>query len=180
MSFPHRIAVLTPSLPARDILRGFAAQSVCRQQYLPYAHLIGIDHARVGPADMRNQLAEAALWADWYALLDDDDEMYPTHLSTLLAYHTTADIIYSWPDTLGEFDHIFHTPFDPDRLTEESYIGCAALVRAQTWRSLGGFRAIENEDWDFWLRGLVSGARFACAQEVTWRFRFHDNNSFSG
>jgi hypothetical protein len=180
VSFRHRIAVLTPSLPSRDTFRGCAQRSVSTQRYKPYAHLVGIDYGGVGPAEMRNQLADAAPWADWYALLDDDDEMYPAHLSTLISYHTVGDVIYSWPDTSGEFDHVFHHSFDPDRLVEESCIGCAALVRATTWRSLGGFRPIENEDWDFWIRALATGARFVCAPVTTWHFRLHVGNRFSG
>lgn len=172
--FDSRVVVITPSLPDRGDLLEQCVASVTAQTVAPLAHVIRVDHGRVGPSEVRNDLAAGATDADWYLPLDDDDTLYPDHIETVLRYRTVADVIYSWPDTDGIFDHVFHHP-DHEAVS----IPVTALIRASLWRRLDGFRPVEEEDRDWWRRARASGARIHCVERATWRFRIHDRSRFS-
>lgn len=52
------------------------------------------------------------------------------------------------------------------------------VVRAEMHRTLGPFdtRLVSTPDWEFWLRGLVAGARFAVIPEPLVGYRNHGEN----
>lgn len=174
-----RISVLTASLPEREAFRAEAIASVNAQTFAPIAHLIGIDHERVGPAAILNRLlpAAVAMSAEWVALLADDDVLYPQHLEALSACES-GDIRYSYCDVEGRGGWSPNAPFDPDRLRRENYIPATTLIRTELAVTLGWNVDAANgwEDYDFWLRALDVGAEFACVPEVTWLYRFHGSN----
>ena len=179
-----RVAVITPSLPSRSFPLARAAESVAGQTVPPAAHLIAVDHARKGTAAVRNALAVSALSldADWIAPLDDDDILYPHHLHTLLdtAKREEADVVYSYCDVVGRAWNP-NSPLDELRLRRENYIPITALISARVWETLDGWKdssEVANgwEDWDFWVRALDAGFRFANAPLVTWEYRFHAGN----
>jgi hypothetical protein len=172
--FDRRVAVITPSLPDRGDLLAVCVASVNAQTVPPFAHVIRIDHGRIGPAETRNGLALSVPDVEWYMPLDDDDVLYPDHIETLLKYHSVADVIYSWPDTDGVFDEVFHRPYE-----EAVSIPVTALVRSSVWWEVGGFRPVEEEDSDLWGRAKAAGARFHCVDRVTWRYRIHERSLYS-
>lgn len=105
--------------------------------------------------------------------LGADDELLPSFCSATDAFireHPGYDIYASnawrlFPDGHRE---IFHdTPrfsrelsLGVDDLLDECLIYVTAAFRRELFASVGGFRAeFYNEDYDFWLRALMSGAR---------------------
>lgn len=174
-----RISVVTASLPTRAGMLAECLTSVAAQTLRPVEHLVGVDHARVGPAQVRTQLLNAAA-GDWLAIVDDDDLLYPDHLATLAAGadESGADVVYTYCEVEGR-DWSPNRGFDPDVLRYSNYIPITTLIRTDLARLLGGWRgdaANGWEDWDFWLRAMDAGARFACVPRVTWRYRFHGGN----
>ena len=196
------IAVLTPTLPSRGEMLAEAIASVNAQTVQPVAHLIGVDHEEIGIGWMLNRLAAAAD-TNWLARLDDDDLLDPNHLEMLSSRAADADVVYSWcrvaprmngavepkpPAVLGPGKWIPNQDFDAERLRAGNYIPATTLVRKSLWTEIGGWQragygvgespasAHGTEDWDFWLRALDAGARFACVPEITWTYRYHGDN----
>lgn len=171
------VSVLTASLPSRAGMLAECMASVAAQTFAPIEHLIGIDHARNGPAIVRSRLLDAAS-GKWIAVLDDDDVLLPAHLAALISASGLADIVYSFCEVEGR-SWSPNREFDPDVLRRSNYIPITALIRADLARDLDGWRidaAHGWEDWDFWLRALDAGARFVCVPQITWRYRFHGGN----
>lgn len=175
-----KIAVLTPSLPERREMLTECMDSIAAQTLQPLAHVVAIDYERVGPAQMLNRLIGCAdaIGAEWVALLADDDLAYPGHLETLAGAATDADIIYSWCDVTGRGGWNPNRLFDADALRMGNYIPGNALIRTRLAHELGWRTDAAHgfEDWDFWLRAIRRGARFACVPERTWCYRFHGTN----
>ena len=174
-----RIAVVTASLPSRVEFRAECVAAVMAQTLQPVAHLIHLDYQRSGPAACLSAMLPAAVetGADWIAQIADDDLMFPRHLE-LLAGETDADIVYSYCDVIGRGDWNPSAPFDADRLRAGNYIPATSLIRTELCVELGWRTnaAYGFEDWDFWIRALDAGARFACVPFVTWQYRFHGDN----
>ncbi len=139
-----------------------------------------LDPARpVARAEAANLLLEAAQ-GDFAVFLDDDDWFAPDHVSRLV------DRLRAEPDAAAAFsavefggfvgeqwrvEHLFDSPYDPDRLLFENYIPIhAALFRLalarDEWscRFDAAFRMFE--DWDFWLQ-LSQRGSFVRAQGIS-------------
>ncbi len=139
-----------------------------------------LDPARPVPrAEAANLLLDAAL-GDFAVFLDDDDWFAPDHVSRLV------DRLRAEPDAVAAFsavefgqlvgeqwrvEHVFDSPYDPDRLLFENYIPIhatlfrLALARdAWSCRFDAAFRRFE--DWDFWLQ-LSQRGRFVRAEGVS-------------
>jgi glycosyltransferase involved in cell wall biosynthesis len=72
-----------------------------------------------------------------------------------------------WQNALLEHEALFR-----DRFVEAPLIHPSVVMRTQTLRRLGGWRAFDGpEDYDLWLRAFDAGLRFAKLQEtlVLWR-----------
>lgn len=179
-----RVHVITPSVPERADLRLECTRSVREQTVKVAGHLIEIDHARVGPARVRNSLMRAVPGDGWVAFLDDDDLWLPQHLEVLerAAISSGADVVYSLARVEGRpgWDPQ-QDSFDPIRLRKVNYIPLTGIVRAGLAREVGGFPTDNRryEDWGFWLRLLDAGAEFHCEPEQTWVYRFGDWDSRS-
>lgn len=173
------IAALTASIPERAHLLADLRASVCAQTVPPGLHLVGVDHARRGPAVVRNELAQAVP-SGWLAFVDDDDLWHPTHLETLLAHSEGVDVVYSLAEIVGRpgWDPQ-QEAFDERRLRRVNYIPLTGLVRAELFHAVGGFPDTGYEDWGLWLGLLDHGARFRCVPERTWTYRFGDWDSRS-
>jgi glycosyltransferase involved in cell wall biosynthesis len=168
-------AVLTPTLPERRSLLEECEASV-RAQTVPCVHLVGVDAAREGPGVVRNRLAEGTD-ADWLLPLDDDDLLDPDYLETLLPHLADADVVYPWCRVEGKDDWTPNRLFRADPLLSFNYIPVTALVRAELWAEVGGWRDEPVEDWRFWQRCLGAGARFKCVDEVLWSYRINASGS---
>ena len=175
-----RIGVVTVSLPERHEYRAECIRAVHEQTLRPVLHAVGIDYERAGVAMMLNRMLPSLVAAecDWVAQIADDDLMYPQHLERLASKTNEADIIYSYCDVTGRSDFAVNEPFDADKLRHVNYIPATTMIRTSLCVELGWQREARNayEDWDFWLRALDAGARFACVPEATWVYRFHGTN----
>ncbi len=139
-----------------------------------------LDPSRPVPrAEAANLLLDAAR-GDFAVFLDDDDWFAPDHVSRLV------DRLRAEPDAAAAFsavefggfvgeqwrvEHLFDSPYDPDRLLFENYIPIhatlfrLALARdAWSCRFDAAFRMFE--DWDFWLQ-LSQRGRFVRAEGVS-------------
>lgn len=184
------ITVVTPSVPPRAGMLADAMASVSAQTLAPVAHVVVVDHEGNGEAATRNR-GLFAVDTEWTAFLDDDDVLYPHHLSALTRHQemTDADLCYGWFDVQGGTDPLgwFGKDFDPDALRENNYIPVTYLVRTELAQGVGGFPAPEGGypsqtacvDWAFLLRLLDVGARFEHLAERTWCWRHHGGN-YSG
>lgn len=167
-----RVTVITPTLSERaELLEQLGA--ALRRQTVPLTWLRCVDDRGVGPAALRNELAQHAR-TPWLAFVDDDDLVYPDHLETLLAHSGNADVVYSACDVEGR-------DWQPDHdctlgtLRSHNTIPVTSIVRTDAFNSVGGFPlGVRDEDWALWLALLDKGARFQCVHKRTWRYRFHD------
>lgn len=169
------IAAVTPSTPDRsNLLRDATASAAAQLGGPPDVHLVAIDHARRGPAAVRNDLAQSVR-TGWLAFLDDDDTWDPGHLEALRPHTDTADVIYSLATIEGRPGwNPQQNTFDPERLRHVNYIPLSGLVRAELFHDVGGFPTDDRlyEDHGLWLALLDAGARFHCVPKRTWRYRF--------
>ena len=168
------VTVVTPSVPGRGVLLAEACASVAGQTAAPRAHLVGIDHARAGPARTRNALLAAAS-TEWVAFLDDDDVLDPDHLESLLAAAEAekADLVYSYFRVEGRPWENPNRGFDEADLRVGNYIPVTVLARRRAVLDAGGFAIGEPlEDWVLWIWMLNGGAKFACLPRETWTYRW--------
>lgn len=121
----------------------------------------------------------------WVAFLDDDDEMFPNHLSTLLAA-PPADLVYSTAvvrDATGADRRTFGFPFDAAQLRVQNIIPTGYMVRTDVARAaqFPEFTYAVPEDWGFLLRLLDSGATFTWADPPapTWAINVHGANTYT-
>lgn len=160
---------MTASLPERSKLLDECRRSVAAQT-VSCEHVFGIDVDREGPGIVRNRLAESTD-ADWLLPVDDDDLLDPTYVERLLPHLDGADVVYPWCRVEGKPDWTPNRLYRPETLLRGNSIPVTALIRRSLWVELGGWRAVEFEDYDLWRRALGVGARFRCVPEVLWSYR---------
>lgn len=169
-SSSSRVCVVTPTLPARSELLRECRESVAAQT-VPCDHLVAVDEFGAGPSRVRNALA-ARTDADWLLFLDDDDLLDPECVEVLLDRAGEADVAYPFCRVEGKPDWSPNRLHHADTLLRFNYIPVVALVRAEAFRAVGGFRPLPQfEDWDLWKRMLAAGLRFRCVPEVLWTYR---------
>ncbi len=125
----------------------------------------------------RPRAADAGLDAatgDWILFLDEDDEIAPTHVATLLAVAAIAarPVAYSQAamvDAAGRTTRVLGGPFDRAALHRSNYLVMHAVLFHRSFVA-AGCRFDESmpilEDWDFWLQ-LASRTDFAFSGQPT-------------
>lgn len=166
------VAVVIPTLPERAGLLAEALVSAARQTRPADVIVAELDRDRRGPAAARNR-AVARLDVEWFAWLDDDDLFLEHHLETLLGRSDGADVVYSRSqDGPGRRSYWRPDPPTIGSLRRGNEVPVTALVRASTFRQVGGFPETGRyEDWQLWLRMAKAGATFRPVDEVTWCYR---------
>jgi hypothetical protein len=179
------ITVVTPTIPPRKQMLMRAVGSVLRQT-IPAAGMVVVSDVMGRGAAFTRNAALRSVRTPWVAFLDDDDEMLPTHLETLLtaALDTRASYLYSWftsehADPLGGFGK----PFDPKNPTQTTI---TTLVRREVAQR-AGFRNVPpgktingqkyGEDFQFTLDCLKYGAIVHHVPERTWVWHWHGGNT---
>jgi glycosyltransferase involved in cell wall biosynthesis len=189
-----RVTVVIPHITTRVFELGRAITSVTAQTLQPENVVISFDKRHDGSAVTRNR-ALYHISTTWVAFLDDDDELLPNHLETLVRYAVRegATVVYSGCRVVDGQNNIiplqeewgrFGQSFDANLLREKSYIPVTSLVHAtMAKRALFGppAHALDSDydDWGFYLRLLDVGARFLHVPEITWVWH-HDGNNTSG
>lgn len=171
------VTFITPTIASRSSILPEAIRSVENQQMPAKGHLIAVDFDKKGPSHIRNILARS-VDTEWIAFLDDDDIVYPNHVSTASQFADSSDIIYTWCDSVGRENFNPNSYFDSDRLLNAgNYIPVTTFVRTSAFIEVGGFDLESRlEDWDLWKRLYLKGYKFTCIPVVTWCYRFLGNN----
>jgi GT2 family glycosyltransferase len=144
-----------------------------------------------GEAAAKNAAA-AKTTADFVAFLDADDLYYPDRLEALgelAAARPDLDVLTTNADL--EVDGAVVGRYYPDVATfprddqplgvvaGNSAIFGAAAVRRATFVSAGGLyeELRTSDDWDLWLRLVLSGSRIGLVDEPLYRYRVHERGT---
>lgn len=183
------MTVCVPSIPPRVVLLDRALRSVDAQELQPAAVSVYVDKDGIGgPAARNHAVADAD--TGWLAMLDDDDEFLPHHLSTLVAAAEEHDADYAFGDfTVPEqphfrLDSFCYGEFDP---TAPLQTTITVLVRRSLFYDVGGYYEptlqtmmngdVLGEDFDFTEKCVKAGARIHHVQQVTWLWHHHFGNT---
>ena len=157
--------------------------SVRAQTLLPSGGIsVALDVDKSGAAVTR-QRALDGVRTEWVAFLDDDDWMYPNHLSTLydLVTDHNADYAYSWFDGNDPFPMHRGRQMNP---AEPHHTTMTILVRTELAKQVGfqnhpdaPLEQWSGEDWYFTLKCIEAGAKFIGTGDTTWHYNVHPGNT---
>lgn len=183
---PNSVAICIPSIPPRKVQLARAISSALNQDHPVDQIVVTVDHERLGAAGNRNRAWRAAD-TEWVAFLDDDDELHPDHISTLLAHAeaTGADLVYPWHRILvmghREGPDILNARGMRDEqiipeLEHRNFIPINVMVKRSALEAVGGFPHTNSpewphadcEDWGCWKRLAAAGFKFSHIDKVTW------------
>jgi hypothetical protein len=171
------LTLVTASLPDRATMLREMLASVQIQNVQPEEHLISVSYGHQVPK--LNRLI-GLLQTDWFIQVDDDDLIYPNHLMVLsetLMANSDADVVWTWCDVEGR-NWSPNEPYQPGVLRHRNYIPSNCAMRTDLVRQVGGHREGHgHHDHDLLWRLEQAGARFVNVPAVTWKYRFHGNNT---
>lgn len=145
-----------------------------------------IRQQNAGPAAARNA-GIAAAEGELIALMDADDIALPQRLALqagVLSRHPELSVVsggYEWIDETGQslpwpYHSWRHYP-DLNSLRTWLFdcpiVPSATMLRRVTWTAVHGFnpQLVGPEDWDFWMRLVLSGQGMAWNREVVCLYR---------
>ncbi|MRS12110.1 MAG: glycosyltransferase [Actinobacteria bacterium] len=142
-----------------------------------------ISQANAGTAAARNAGVRAS-HAPWLVMLDSDDLLAPEFISRMSAFrveHPGFDIYSANGELLlpngrrmplvpGAGQDRVHSVAVSEQLWE-SLVPGTSVARREVFERCGGYRAVYSEDYDFWLRALILGARQIQNPERLWLYR---------
>lgn len=180
------VTVVIPSIPPRGILLGRAVSSASTQTLPAKAISVAVDVDRQGAGPTRTRALNAAT-TEWVAFLDDDDEMYPFHLATLMetALEHEADVVWSWYDVIAGIDPLRShegrqwNPKEPHLFPITTLVRTALAQEAGFAPPIHPSGEISGEDYPFWLQLNDLGAKFIHVCKRTWAWH-HDSKNTSG
>ncbi len=177
------ITLIITTIPPRAGLLRRMLHSVAEQTLLPERIIIESDPDHTGSAATRNRAMDRVT-TPLLCFADDDDELGPTHLETLMRgmEESGADVVYSGYTVIGGTDprpDREGQPFDADELRRGSYITVSSLVRTGLARQ-AGFHVVPGtslDDWGWYLGLLDLGAIFHHVPEKTYRWNHWEGNT---
>jgi glycosyltransferase involved in cell wall biosynthesis len=186
----YDVTVAIPTIPTRKGKLRKAVSSAMAQDYPVAAVSIAVDRLGQGSARTRNNALDA-VQTDWVLFLDDDDQLLPNALSTLIKAQgdSQADVVYGLPrivDAQGNIKPRFFEAggppvFDPDLLRQKSYIPVVSLVRTVLAKSARFSFAQDSagsyDDWGFYLSLLDIEARFYHVNQETFIWNIDGGNT---
>ncbi len=133
---------------------------------LPSARNTGIHHAR----------------GKWICCLDADDRIAPTYLEKCLFLLETEnlDVCGSLQRNFGDSTSDLNPgPFNLKNLLLENRMIVAGVFRKKLWKRAGGYdpkMVFGYEDWEFWIRLAIAGARATVIEEPLFLYRKHGHS----
>lgn len=203
MRAPGEITLITPTIPGREEMLERAIRSVLRQRQLPDFMMVMLDVHRMGCAEMKNAMVCKSS-TEWVAFLDDDDELLPNHIETLMRaahIYPQCDLFYTWfepvgmtdplacPDDAGQMKNPLGIQFGERQqkhlLEVDNFIPCTVMLRADAMLKVGGFQkhkepptpVYDRDDLGLWRAMLQAGSKFRHIPEVTWRYHHHQGHT---
>lgn len=179
----HEITVCIPTIPPRSQLLLRAVSSIAAQTLPPVALSIALDNVGVGAGPTRTRAMRAAT-TEWIAFLDDDDEMMPHHLDTLVRAQkdSGADVIWPWFSVVNGTD-----PFPAHRgrqldVNNPHIFPISVLIRREVigdafFPAPSGEASWSGDDWPFHNQLIANGATFFHTPEITWLWNHASNNT---
>lgn len=179
------VTVLIATIPGREDMLQRALDSVAEQTRQPDAVHVEKDPTRTGAARTRNR-GLRHVRTRYVAFLDDDDELLPNHIESLMrvAEETDADVVYPTPRFVGHdprcvrvgIDGKLVPPWGLDfteqhknyLITRGNFIPVTALVKVRSLRRVGCFpepgdsdyRLSPHEDWLMFRRIALANGHF--------------------
>lgn len=137
-----------------------------------------IRQRNMGLAAARNTGIKAAHGA-YIIPLDADNRLRPAmfqQVVSVLDALPEVDIVFGDAQYIGDRGGRFRMgPANLSAMLERNRIDACAGFRKALWERLGGYDeqmpVMGYEDWEFWLRGLVSRARFHYTGEIMFDYR---------
>lgn len=182
------VTVVIPTIPSRSRMLARAVTSVAKQTHPATATVITTDHTAAGAWANRN-LGLLHVRTPWIAFLDDDDELLPHHLATLLelAEATETGVVWGWFEVIGGTDPIPQLRGKPYDLDDPHTVPITYLARTEVLleavRDVGGFQpdprgsgAFDVQDFPVFYR-MAELAGTACTDTVTWLWHHHGRNT---
>lgn len=176
-----------------------AINSVSQQTIVPNCIRYAMDIEGLGAANTKNQ-ALKAVKTRFVTFLDDDDELLPNHIESLMegVAESDADVVYTWPDGALGIDPApdrFGKPFNSRMLLPHNQLPSTALFKTASLRSAGGFQypgllevngkhpyrstpgAWRHDDWGAYLALWHRGAAFHHVPKRTWIYHQHSGQT---
>lgn len=175
------IGVAIPSIPERASMLARAVKSVMIQSHPVHQISVALDVDYEGAGRTRNR-ALLGLNTEWTCFLDDDDELLPIHVETLVRHQAEsgADAVFPAYTVHGgsdPFPAFKGLPWDP---AAPRSFPITAMVRTDLAKAIQfadpQSEHCAGEDYHFWLevnrRGTISHV-----DVVTWIWRHHHSNT---
>lgn len=171
------VTVVIPTIPGRESMLARALGSALAQT-IDVIVEVETDREGLGPGATRNR-AVARAKTEWVAFLDDDDEMYPHHVESLLRAATLekADAAYAGYDQVIFIGARFRRLCNPKMTDYAHPMPVTFLVRREAFLAVGGFRDERPEEYHLQERLREHGVVFAHCPERTWQYSVHGKNT---
>ena len=170
------ITVITAAISGRETMLQRAISSVNAQTTLPTDHIILYDHNRNGCFPTHNKLLRMVKTTH-VQFLNDDNFLYPHHIATITPFLKEHDLIYCYHDISGR-DITFNYPYTPARIKKHNFIN-EPCIRMSVFDELGYFGTSDClEDWRFYIKMTISGKKFHCVEQKTFKF-FYGHGNYS-
>lgn len=170
-----------PEDGTREAVEAFAREHPSKRvEYIRNPENVGCGHSR--------NIAIAEAKGEVLACLDPDDFWAPEHLETALRGLADADVCFTrcrsideagkdlGPHMGGRMDELL-SAFPQSLFRENFLLPSCTVLKHDVVKKLGGFatreQAMNAADWDFYLRCIAGGMRFAFLPAETCHYRRH-------
>ena len=179
-----QVTIVIPTLSIRGAKLSRAVGSVLQQTHPVASVAVAVDHDHDGAWSTRNR-AVAMAQTEWVGFLDDDDELLPFHVESLLALaaREQADMVWGWfhvitvrgptpeADPFPMHRGRQYDPNDP-HIIPITYLVKRELLQAAV-ANMGGFKPDEIGAWDNQDMPVIQemcrlGGKLAATATHTW------------
>jgi glycosyltransferase involved in cell wall biosynthesis len=146
-----------------------------------------IDQKNQGLANARNKGIKLSQ-GQYILPLDADNKIRPVYISEsikIFESNKDIDIVYGNKQLFGlKNNSVKVRDFNFPALCKNNYIDACAVFRKTVWDKLNGYDInmpiMGYEDWDFWLRAALAGAKFYHLNEICFDYRVRENSMVAG